>query len=208
MGPFENNLAGRGERCLLCRRPLGRRGNCPEGTCPECSDAVATYFSTHRLQPSHRGLAIKHLWEIACATNRFGGLEAHRPQDETLLRVPTYYGNAKTLDGEWVERDEFDEPNVPVLVHEADGVRLVLGSHDSNDLRFPDVQIERRPNGWALFLRPIGDSDPSGYVYFLDDGRSYVMPESHYAATPPIELLPPDDQLPEIDLVQAEPPAA
>ena len=38
------------------------------------------------------------------------------------------------------------------------------------------VQVERRPNGWAIFLHPIGGGDPSGYVYFLDDGRSFVLP--------------------------------
>jgi len=33
-----------------------------------------------------------------------------------------------------------------------------------------------RPHGWAIFLHPAGSGDSSAVVYFLDDGRSYVMP--------------------------------
>lgn len=56
-------------------------------------------------------------------------------------------------------------------------MRVVLGTHDFEDMDKPDIQIERRPNGWAIFLHPIGGGDPSGLVYFLDDGRSYLVPD-------------------------------
>jgi hypothetical protein len=88
--------------------------------------------------------------------------------------VPTY-------NGKWLEElpglRDFDEPEVPVLVMPADGVRIVLGSHDYHDFEKPDIQIERRHNGWMIFLHPVGGGDPSGCVVFLDDGRSFVSPE-------------------------------
>ena len=46
-----------------------------------------------------------------------------------------------------------------------------------DDMSKPDIQIERRPRGWAIFLHPLGGGDASGLVYFLDDGRSYIVPD-------------------------------
>jgi hypothetical protein len=190
----------RRERCLLCRRPLERAAALDGGLCAECADAVGAYIASHGLTARHNQLAITHLWEIGAATNRYGGPEQHRPL-EWLVRAPTYYGSAKSADGAPVTQDEFDAPEVPVLVHSADGVRLVLGSHDYEDMSWPDLQVERRPKGWAIFLHPLGGGDPSGYVYFLDDGRSFVMPESAFGATPPIELMHHSDDFNEIDMV-------
>ncbi len=117
---------------------------------------------------------------------------------ELKLLVPTY--NAEGFPDEVAkdEMPEFGEPLVPVLIREADGVRIVLGTHDY-DCETPDIQIERRPNGWAIFLHPLGGSDPSGYVYFLDDGRSFLSPENNFGPTPAIEVLEPHGQVPELD---------
>lgn len=93
------------------------------------------------------------------------------------LKVPTYYGSVAEERATEFGLPEFDEPAVPVLIHEAEGVRIVLGTHDYDDLSKPDIQIERRPKGWAVFLHPEPGGDASGFVYFLDDGRSFVLPE-------------------------------
>lgn len=111
------------------------------------------------------------------------------------LVVPTYFGSVEQS----IDKEEYDAPHVPVLIHEAGGVRVVLGTHDYNDMEKPDIQIERRPNGWAIFLHPEGGGDPSGYVYFLDDGRSFVLPEDSYSTTPPIEMIQTSDEIREID---------
>ena len=195
-GPAEQR-----ERCLLCRRRPSSRRPSEDGLCTECSDAVAAYVAVHHLRASDKPLAIKHLWEIGNITNRYGGREAHRPGAEMLFRVPTYYGSSPTGDATATAREEFDEPVVPVRVSEAEGIRIVLGSHDINYTAVPDIQVERRPNGWAIFLHPIGGGDSSGYVYFLDDGRSFVLPESHLASTPPIEWLRQDQDCSEVDAV-------
>jgi hypothetical protein len=103
------------------------------------------------------------------------------------VHVPTYYGGAFEDEVARGEKPEFGDPYVPVLAREADGVRIVLGSHDYFDMSKPDIQIERRPKGWAIFLHPEAGGDASGFIYFLDDGRSFVSPEN--ATTPAIETL-------------------
>ncbi len=100
--------------------------------------------------------------------------------------VPTY--NGKWLGEPDCKLPEFENSRVPVLVCSADGVRIVLGTHDEQDLSKPDIQIERRRNGWMLFLHPVGASDPSGYVFFLDDGRSLVVQQKSCGSTPAIEV--------------------
>lgn len=114
------------------------------------------------------------------------------------LTVPTYNANYFDKVTHETLMEEFSEPNVPVLVHEADGVRIVLGTHDYDEMDKPDIQIERRTNGWAIFLHPFGGGDPSGYVYFLDDGRSYLVRE-HGGTTPAIALIASVDNLAELD---------
>jgi hypothetical protein len=97
------------------------------------------------------------------------------------------------------EKSGFGDQGVPVLIHEADGVRIVLGTHDYNDHEKPDVQIERRPNGWAIFLHPLGGSGASGYVYFLDDGRSFLVKEYGLGPTDCIKVLDPGETVSEVD---------
>ncbi len=100
---------------------------------------------------------------------------------ELKLFVPTYYGamHAKTPTSQGDE--DFGEPSVPVLIQEAEGIRVVLGAHGIDDSEKPEIQLERRPNGWALFLYPVAGGDASGLVYFLDDGRSFVVPDGLYS---------------------------
>ncbi|GMU20587.1 MAG: hypothetical protein AMXMBFR13_06840 [Phycisphaerae bacterium] len=120
---------------------------------------------------------------------------------EVKLSVPTYYGhrNAQlSQDGE-----DFGGPIVPVVVHEAEGIRIVLGSHDLHDDK-ADILLERRPGGWSIFLHPQGGGDPSGYICFLDDGRSFVQADTGPEATPHIRMLRPQDEIPELDCLPGE----
>jgi hypothetical protein len=114
-----------------------------------------------------------------------------------------HFGKADARDPVMRLHRDFSEPNVPVLVCEADGVRVVLGTHRYNDYSKPDIQIERRPNGWAIFLHPLGGSDPSGYVYFLDDGCSFLVKEHGLGPTDVIEVLEADEGVPELDRVSS-----
>ena len=119
------------------------------------------------------------------------------------LLVPTYYGHAYADEIETEDRPDFGPPYAEVLVYSEDGVRIVLGSCDPKDTEMPDIKIERRPRGWAIFLHPEGGGDPSGYVYFLDDGRSFLVKEFEYGPTPAIEVLDAGMDVPDIDEVDA-----
>ncbi|HZL38339.1 MAG TPA: hypothetical protein VFC78_23700 [Tepidisphaeraceae bacterium] len=120
--------------------------------------------------------------------------------NELKLYVPTF-NHGPFVQGEENlaqahARPEFGEPDVPIVIRRADGVRIVLGTHDYFDMHAPDIQIERRPRGWAIFLHPVGGGDASGFVYFLDDGRSFVLPERHLDTTLKIQSLGCDDLVP------------
>jgi len=117
--------------------------------------------------------------------------------EELTLMVPTYYGAANCETERFPAKEEFDQPNVPILICEAEGVRVVLGSHAFQDLTKPDVQIERRPNGWAIFLHPVPGGDASGLVYFLDDGRSFLVPDG--LGSQGIVILDREEKVPMID---------
>jgi hypothetical protein len=115
-------------------------------------------------------------------------------QPQFRLWVPTYVGHRNCILG--VKEDkEFENPQVPVLIQSVEGIRVVLGSHNYQEWHAPDVQIERRPKGWAIFLNPSA-GDPSGYVYFLDDGRSFLVSEAGGGA---IELICGEEDIPELD---------
>ncbi|HEX4055363.1 MAG TPA: hypothetical protein VHX86_13950 [Tepidisphaeraceae bacterium] len=118
---------------------------------------------------------------------------------ELRLYVPTYYGQLNIHRPDSQKMPEFGDPSYPVLVRPSDGVRIVLGSHDFFDLHKPDIQIERRPNGWAIFLHPLGGSDASGYVYFLDDGRSFLVREICGGPTPILEIADGPDPIADLD---------
>jgi hypothetical protein len=118
--------------------------------------------------------------------------------EELKLVVPTYNYQLFPEQVEKGEKPEFGAPHVPVLIREADGVRIVLGTHDYEDLEKPDIQIERQPKGWMIFLHPCPGGDPCGYVYFLDDGRSFLVKEASFGPTEPIHILEEDASIPEI----------
>jgi hypothetical protein len=115
---------------------------------------------------------------------------------ELKLLVPTYNGRAFASQVEKGTLSEFGVPRVPILVREADGLRIVLGSHDYDDKDAPDIQIERRPKGWVIFLHPWGPGDASGFVYYLDDGRSFLVKEIGSGA---IEVATTSDEIREVD---------
>lgn len=115
------------------------------------------------------------------------------------LNIPTYNASHFPREVASGQLPEYGPPHVPVLVHEAEGVRIVLGSHDHNEMTAPDIQIERRPLGWAIFLHPVGGGDPSGYVYFHADGRSFLLPENGLGPTPKIEVLESADRVPDME---------
>jgi len=108
---------------------------------------------------------------------------------ESQFRIPTFYGaqNAQLPEPD-KGRCDFSDPFAKILVRDEDGLRVLLMSGDIAPKDAPDILIERRPHGWAMFLHPVGNSEPSGYVYFLDDGRSYVIPETGLGPTPAIEV--------------------
>jgi len=108
------------------------------------------------------------------------------------MSVPTYLG-AQAHDGK-IDWPDFTEPNAPVLVHEFEGVRVLMGTHDRMNQDRPDLQIERRPHGWAIFIHP-NDGDPVASLYMMDDGRTFLMPEKY--AHPALETV---DEIPaEVD---------
>jgi hypothetical protein len=119
--------------------------------------------------------------------------------NELKLDLPTYNGRYYCRAVERGELPEHGDPHVPVLVRAAMGVRVILGTHDAEDLDKPDILIERQPNGWVIFLHPFGAGDPVGYVCFHDDGRSFLIKEYSYASACEIEVLDPDDPIPGFD---------
>lgn len=110
--------------------------------------------------------------------------------------VTTYNADLFPNEVEIGRMPEFGPPRLPVLIHQVDGLRILLGTHDLDDFSKPDIQIERQPNGWVIFLHPVGGSDASGYVYILDDGRSFLLPENGVGPTPPTVALQPKDDVP------------
>jgi hypothetical protein len=120
------------------------------------------------------------------------------PEEQHTFVVPTYLGGtpANLADD---SLEEFGKPDAQVMAYRECGVRLLLGipGRDFDDC--PDIKVERRTNGWAIFLHPMPMGDPSGYVYFIDDGRSVLIPDPWESAT--IEIRSPDDKVPEVDTI-------
>lgn len=111
------------------------------------------------------------------------------------LNAPTYYGS--TPEHEAGKLPEWGSPKVPLVAYEAEGLRVVLGTHDLDDMSRPDIQIERRAQGWTIFLHPIGGGDSAGFAYILDDGRCFVQPERLSG----FEVLDAGDDVPDLDKV-------
>jgi hypothetical protein len=120
------------------------------------------------------------------------------------LLVPTYNGNYYSKQVSDRTKPEFGPPYLPVVVHSADGVRVVLGTHEFLDVDAPDIMIERQPRAWAIFLHPFGGGDPVGYVYFLDDGRCYFLKEWCLNEDDGIRILEHTERVPDIWRDEAE----
>ena len=117
---------------------------------------------------------------------------------ELQLMVPTYNGALYGQEVMQGKMPDFGAPFVPVVVRPAEGLRIVLGTTGYGDAEKPDVQIERQPNGWVIFLHPLAGCDPCGYIYFLDDGRAFLHKERCLGPTEGIDVLEANETLPEI----------
>jgi len=134
------------------------------------------------------------------ASNESNGAESAVGASDNDLRIlhaalETYWHSRRPD-----HHEESGKPLAPVVVSAGPGgVCIELGTDRFCDTRAPDVQIERRPGGWAIFLHPLGGSDACGVVYFTDDGRSYFQRETDGGPTPAIEIVPTGDKVPEFD---------
>src|SRR5262249_13774896 len=95
------------------------------------------------------------------------------------MNVPTYLAS-QDLNG-----PDFGESHVPVLIGEAEGIRLLLGADDWNDYEKRNIQIERRPRGWMIFVRH-NAGDAVGFFILMDDGRTFYVHK--YGAEPRMEV--------------------
>ena len=102
------------------------------------------------------------------------------------VSVPTFVGHQTRAAQGAVVQSDFSDPYLPIIAYEEGGLRIILGAADIDDDSKPDLKIERRPHGWAFFLHP-NAGDPIAMIYLLDDGRSYLMPESF--SNPRIEIV-------------------
>ena len=118
---------------------------------------------------------------------------------ELRLRVPTYNYQLHCREVDRGTMPEFGGPLSAVVVYRDMGIRVVLGSFDRANMRSPDVQIERQPHGWVVFIHPLGGSDPSACVFMRDDGQSFVVPEYPCGPTPELVVLPPGSDVPGFD---------
>ena len=119
--------------------------------------------------------------------------------EELKLYAPTYYRGSPALKG--CGKLEFDDPASQCSFTPPMGFGLYWVV-TSQWTEMPPTFRSSRPNGWAIFLQPVAGGDPCGYVYFIDDGRSYLVPESDFGSTPPIRVLHCNETVPEIDSLQ------
>jgi hypothetical protein len=92
------------------------------------------------------------------------------------MRIPTFLGAVNVHNGAPPDTPEFGRPYAELSYYRQCGMRIVMQTPGKPAEEQPDIHIERRPCGWAIFLHPQGETDASGYVYFLDDGRSFIVP--------------------------------
>jgi hypothetical protein len=118
---------------------------------------------------------------------------------EVKVYVPTYYGALLAKQVAKSDEPEFGAPLVPLFIRDEDGLRVLLGAPHRDRDEDADILIERRPNGWAIFLHPLTGCDPIGCVYFLDDGRSFLAKELPLGPTPAIQVLESHESVPGID---------
>lgn len=122
--------------------------------------------------------------------------------------IPTYYGGCAALEALPSSVPEFGEPMSSICASEADGLRIILGAKSYEEIDKPDIKIERRPRGWAIVLHPLGGGDPSGVVFFLDDGRSFLQRELMSGVTPLIQDINDIESVSELDELDHRPDGA
>jgi hypothetical protein len=115
--------------------------------------------------------------------------------NDIQLIVPTYNRRRFPQQVARGELEEYGAPEVPVLVREADGLRIMLGARDFND-QVPDLLVERQPGAWVVFVHHPGGGDPSCEIYLMDDGRTLVSPE---IGRRDFEILSPGVDVPELE---------
>lgn len=123
--------------------------------------------------------------------SQFHGLNATILMKELKLNVPTYNADQFPDEVDRGTKPESGIPLIPVLIREESGIRVVLGTHDYEDIRKPDVFIERQTGGWMIALHSSGGGDPSGYVFLRDDGCTFLKGENGRGGA--IEVLPAND---------------
>jgi hypothetical protein len=114
--------------------------------------------------------------------SRYTRIVRHSAKEQSMwqfhCRVPTYVGELTAEErGPGVDPD-FDKPYVPVRVSDAAGIRLILGTDDERDREKPEIVVERRPHGWAIFINSNGD-ETVGVIFMLDDGRTMLLREPY-----------------------------
>lgn len=177
------------ELCETCRCRLDCGGDTWDGLCPTCADIVSEFLDLIGIQDDERDSVTDFARKM---------ISRVRPPGR-VLRVPTYYGNAYP---DAVSSDlipEFGKPLVPIRIDRVDGIKVQLGLKTGSEDDPPDVQFERRPHGWAIFLHPVGGSDPSGFIYFHDDGRSFVVLENDVGTTPRMKVSEWDEAVAAVD---------
>jgi hypothetical protein len=124
-----------------------------------------------------------------------------QPDWELRLLVPTFNGHLYPDEVQRGAKAEWTEPDTPVLVQPAGGLRLLLGTHDSQNKEQPEVVVERQTDRWAIFLHMNG-GDPVGHLYLLDDGRSFLVRDEYGEQ---ITVLEPGQDPPRDDTCNIEP---
>src|SRR3954469_25040446 len=84
------------------------------------------------------------------------------------IRLPTLQGRT----GQAVDLDAKDKP---VFIRCGRTLRVALGTRSDHEWGPPKLDIERRPGGWVVAIRPEGDHT-GGSVVILDHGEAFFYP--------------------------------
>ena len=121
-------------------------------------------------------------------------IEPNKPE---VLLVPTYNGTTYPADVASGAKPEYTAPENPMTLAYDNGLRVVLGAVEASDMTKPDIQIERQPGRWVIFIHPEPGGDPVGYLHIYDNGRSVLQLERTFGGADGLVVLKPDDKLPE-----------
>jgi hypothetical protein len=123
----------------------------------------------------------RHLHDLS-RESRYTRIVRHTAKEQSMwqlhCRVPTYVGELTAEERGPGVAPDFGGPSVPVRVSEAAGIRVILGADDERDREKPEIVVERRPHGWAIFINCNGD-ETVGVIFMLDDGRTMLLREPY-----------------------------